>query len=354
MNIFTPIDCYTGYGITGYNIWKNLYSLDNDTTLFVINGGNIEQSWDRDLLMSSLIKQRNYNKDLPCLKIWSAHDLLIRPLGNSKYGALTFFETDTLTVEEKQGYDFLDVIFMPTEWGKKVLLENKVDKPIVVCNPGIDHSLFSDQVPQDKDKDKYVFVNFGKWEIRKGHDILLEIFNKAFNEKDNVELWMINYNPFLNEEQNKEWYEKYKNSKLGDKIKIYPRLPSQSSLRNLLSYTDCGIFPSRGEGWNNCAAELMAMNKPLIITNCSAHTEYCTEKNSYLINIDENEPAIDNMWFFGNANWAKLGSNQIDQGVEHMRSVYKNNIRSNPNGVSTMSTFTWDKTAKILHDTMYS
>ena len=354
MNLFTPIDCYTGYGITGYNIWKHLYASDPELTLFLMSRGNLEQSWDRESLLNSLSKQRHYNKNLPCLKIWQAHDLLIRPLGNSKYGALVFFETDSFTIEENQGYNLVDIIFMPTKWGKETLINNNIKTPIVVCNPGIDHQLFTNEIPEDKDKDKYIFVNIGKWEIRKGHDVLVDIFNKAFDENDNVELWMINYNAFLPEDQNKEWYEKYKNSKLGEKIKIYPRLPSQTSLRNLLNYTDCGIFPSRGEGWNNCATEMMAMNKPLIVTNYSAHTEYCNSDNSYLINIDELEPAVDNLWFFGDGKWAKLGDSQIDQAIEHMRYVYKNNIRSNPNGLNTMSSYTWDKTAKILHDNMYN
>jgi hypothetical protein len=42
----------------------------------------------------------------------------------------------------------------------------------------------------------------GKWEVRKGHDILVELFNDAFMSTDDVELWMCNHNPFYTKEEN--------------------------------------------------------------------------------------------------------------------------------------------------------
>ena len=43
----------------------------------------------------------------------------------------------------------------------------------------------------------------------------------------------------------------------------------------------------------------MALNKPIITTNYSAHTEYCTADNAYLINIDGLTPAEDGKFFDG-------------------------------------------------------
>ena len=68
--------------------------------------------------------------------------------------------------------------------------------------------------------DTYKFINIGKLEIRKGHDFLLEAFNNAFTEEDNVELYMLNHNGFLTEQENKIWANMYKQSKLGSKINI--------------------------------------------------------------------------------------------------------------------------------------
>lgn len=348
MNIISAIDCFTGYGITGYNIWKNIYDKDSNTTLFPIANANIENHWDRDGILKSINNQNYFNKNKPCLKVWHANDLIIRTAGNSKYGCLCFFEIDKISDKEKIGYSIADTIFAPSKWAKNILESNGIKTPIVVCPQGVDTTIFNGELPSDKTQEKYVFINIGKWEIRKGHDILVDIFNRAFNVNDNVELWMLNTNPFLNEEQHNSWIRLYKESPLGEKIKIFPRLPDQKTLSRVISYSDCGIFPSRAEGWNNEAIELLAMNKPIILTDYSAHTEYANTSNSFLVNIQNTEPAQDDIWFDGSGNWASIADNQIDQFIEYMRYVYSNNIRNNPNGIDTTHNFSWDKTSSII------
>lgn len=354
MNIVSPIDCYTGYGITGYNIWKNLYNIDRTSILFPIGGANIESGWDIEIIKHGVNNQIFFDKNKPCFKLWHSNDFFMRPYGNSKYGVLSFFETDKIAELDKHSYNLADIIFMPSEWAKNVLLTHNIKKDIIVCPQGVDTTIFNGEIPEDKkDKNTYIFINIGKWEIRKGHDILVEIFNNAFDNNDDVELWMVNHNPFLNTEQTNTWINFYKNTKLSDKIRFFPRLPNQKTLAHIMSYSDCGIFPSRAEGWNNEAIEMMAMNKPIIITNYSAHTEYCNKDNAYLIDIYDIEPAVDNIWFNGNnGNWAKIGKQQIDQSVEHMRFVYKNNIRTNTEGLKTAKNYNWSKTANIIHNNL--
>ncbi len=351
MNIVTPIDQYTGYGISGYNIFNSLYEIDPDLALFFVAPPNIESLWNKHNIQNSVDRAYHFNPEAPCFKLWFASELFLRTAGKSKYGALSFFEIDTVPEKDLAGYNLLDIIFTPTSWAKSILEKYKVNKPIVVCPQGVDTNIFSPAVPPDK-KDTYIFINIGKWEIRKGHDQLVHMFNNAFEPEDDVELWMVNSNPFLSAEAEKGWHKLYQNSKLGDKIRILPRIENQKLLSSVISYTDCGIFPARAEGWNNGAMEVMAMDKPIIITDYSAHTQYCNTDNAYLIDIPETEPAKDNIWFNGVGNWAKFDSRTIDQAVEHMRYVYKNQIRSNAKGLETANNHSWTKTAQIIYDNM--
>jgi glycosyltransferase involved in cell wall biosynthesis len=352
MNLFTAIDKYTGYGITGYNTFNSLFDIDPELTLFCVSHPNIEDNWDSQKLKISIDRQNNFNRKAPCYKVWQQHDLFTRTVGDSKYGALSFFEIDKVLPKEKAGYSLLDTIFVPSSWAKDILINNGIKNEIVVCPQGVDTNIFNNtNTPTDK-PNTYTFVNIGKWELRKGHDILVEIFNNAFDENDDVELWMINHNPFLNADQHKWWEKFYKNTKLGNKIRTFPRLPTQQDLAKVLSYTDCGVFPSRAEGWNNEAIEMLAMDKPIIITNYSAHTQYCNKDNAYLIDIKETEPADDNIWFHGDGNWASIGLPQINQASEYMRYVYTNNIRNNPNGLKTAQDHSWANTANIVYEHM--
>ena len=94
---------------------------------------------------------------------------------------------------------------------------------------------------------------------------------------------------------------------------------------------------------------MMAMNKPVIATNYSSHTEFCNTQNTYLVDINTTEIAHDGKAFYGQGNWAKLGQSQYDQIVEHMRYVYRNRISNNPAGLETAKEFTWKNSAsKIL------
>lgn len=349
MNIVSPINCHTGYGITGYNIWKNIYSNNHATTLFNIGDISIENHWNKDDIIQSLQNQSTFDPNHNCLKIWHTNDILFRPIGNSKYGCLTFFELDKLPQREINAINLLDVIFVASEWAKNVLIQNKVTTNIVVCPQGVDREIFTDEyIPQPKN-DTYIFINIGKWEVRKGHDVLYRIFNSAFSEQDNVELWMINSNPFLNTEQTQEWIDLYKNSKIGNKIKIFPRIKSQHDLAKLMQYADCGIFPSRAEGWNNEAVEMLSVGKPIIITNYSAHTQYCTNKNSYLVDINSTCVARDDMWFKNtDGDWADLNEDVVEQFVDQMRYVYSHKIMNNPYGIQTAKELSWTNSTSII------
>jgi len=349
MNILTPIDWSTGYGITGYNIWKKIYEKDNTTALFPIGSGNAEINWKQDDINHSINNRLNSITNVSCFKLWYLEDFFLNTHNASKYGGMSFFEIDKLTDIQKKSLSILDTVFVASNWAKQVLIENGIKKDIIVAPLGVDTSIFNSKLPEDKDYNKYIFINIGKWEIRKGHDVLVDIFNDAFTEKDNVELWMLNTNHFLNEEQTKYWYLKYKNSKLSEKIKFFPKLPTQDLLAKVMAFADCGIYPSRGEGWNNEAIETMAMNKPLIITNYSAHTEYCNAKNSFLIDIDDKEKAQDNIFFDGFGRWANIGDKQKEQTIEHMRYVYDNNIRENLSGLETAKFYSWENTANIIY-----
>ena len=195
-----------------------------------------------------------------------------------------------------------------------------------------------------QNKDKYVFLNIGKWEIRKGHDILLDLFNKAFSNNENVELWILaseSTNGYSNEKELNQWKSMYKS----DRVKLFSGVKTHYDIANLIAQCDCGIYPSRAEGWNLELLETMAMNKPAITTNYSAHTEFCTNDNCYLVDIDETEKAFDGKAFKGQGNWAKIGQKQIDDIISHMRYVYKNNINTNLNGLKTPELFSWDNSA---------
>jgi len=205
-------------------------------------------------------------------------------------------------------------------------------------------------------------LSVGKWERRKGHDVLLDAFNKAFLTEDNVELWMLAYNPVISAdpsqagEKNQEWEGLYRSSLLGSKIKFLPRMASHREVAAVMQQSDCGVFLSRAEGWNLPALEMMSCGKQVIITNYSAHTEYCNSSNAHLVEISHLEDAHDGRWFFGHGQWAALGDDQIEQIVSFMREIHAQRQEHgsvvNQAGIDTAERFSWDDTAKSILNTL--
>ena len=154
-------------------------------------------------------------------------------------------------------------------------------------------------------------------------------------------------NPF-NTPQEKSYWESLYNR---PNIKLIPRVDTQEEVYNIMSKTDCGIFPSRAEGWNLELLEMMACGKRVITTNYSAHTEFCNSDNSYLVEIDGLEPAFDAKWFYGHGNWAEITDLQEECLVNHMEQVIldKSNALST-DGVETAKKLTWANTAKEILD----
>jgi hypothetical protein len=351
INLFCPING-TGYGITSLNITKAL-NKDLNISLFPI-GNNIEcnSQEDQELIKKLLNNNSNFAYSAPCLKIWHQYDLAAR-VGNGHYYTFPFFEIDKLTDREIHHLNYSDFIFVASDWAKNILKTNGISKPIYTAPLGVDMNIF--HIPENKiriEKPNYIFFHIGKWEHRKSQDILLKAFDMAFSPQDNVELYLLPFNPFLNEQENQYWFNLVENCRLKDKIKIFGRLETQYQVANFIDNCDCGVFVSRAEGWNNEIIETMAMNKPVIVTNYSAHTQYCDKNNSYLVNIDKTEPANDGKWFNGFGNWAKIDNDQIEQIVHHMKYVYSNRIDTNPNGILTAKFHSWDHTANIIQSTL--
>jgi glycosyltransferase involved in cell wall biosynthesis len=345
INLYCPIN-FTGYGIAGLNIATALNN-QSDVTLNTIGGIQADNPDDIAVIKQLLSKQDTIDGEAPCLKIWHQFDLAER-IGHGKYIAYPFFEIDTFNEREKHHLNLADEIIVSSEWAKNIILNNSIDKPVHIVPLGVNRNIFNSDVNNVDKYDKYVFITVGKWEIRKSHDLVIDLFNKAFDHKDNVELWMVTHNPFLSPEEERHWFNLANNSKLKDKIKIFPRIPSQKELANVMSYASCGIYISRAEGWNLDLLETMSMNKPVIVTNYSGHSEFCNDKNSFLVEIDELETAVDNKWFHGTGKWAKIGPNQQERIISFMRHSYVNTIQTNQEGLNTANTLSWSNTANHI------
>lgn len=353
MNIISPIN-QLGYGIAGLNIVKSLSKLIN-VSLWCIGNPQVTNQNDADIISKCLTNAVFFDVNKPCMRIWHQHDMS-QFVGKSKHIGFPIFELDEFNEREKHNLNSVDQLFVCSRWAKDIAISNlSLHKDQINIIPlGVDTEIFNNSSQESgNNNEKTIFFNCGKWEIRKGHDVIPDIFCGAFTENDNVELWMMNFNPFLKPEDVSAWKNLYLKSKLGSKIKFIDRVDTHKEVYNIMSKTDCGIFPARAEGWNLELLEMLACGKHVIATNCSAHTEFCNYNNSLLIDIDNQEMAYDGQWFHGKCGkWATIGSKQIEQAIEHCREIHKqkqdHTLKINISGIETAKQFSWDNSARAI------
>ena len=343
LNLQAPINSL-GYGVAGYNILKELYRRDPSVALYPIG----QPETMEDFIQDCLNNIRNLELDRPHVKIWHQHDLITR-VGRGKHFGFPIFELTQFDHQELISLSHCDELLVCSEWAKSIL-DKSVGCNVHVVPLGVDTETF--YPAQITNSEKTVFFNCGKWEKRKGHDILGECFNKAFTKTDNVELWMMCDNPFIGD-KNEQWKKIYLESPLGDKIKIIPRQQYHHDVARLMNMVDCGVFPARAEGWNLELLEMMACGKHVIATNYSAHTEFCTPVNCRLVNTHNLETAFDGVFFDGTKGfWAELAKDQEDVIIEYMRDIHSlkqsGQLGLNQNGIDTANKFTWKNTVDKL------
>ena len=219
----------------------------------------------------------------------------------------------------------VDEIWVPSIWHadifKQVLLSFGTYNPSIFVIPEVvDTTLFDPNLYKHKNcsfdinndktcntliNDRFKFLSIFKWEYRKGWDLLLSAYWNAFSVSDPVELSirsyirvfngttpnknitsiiehyaMENFNKRLDELASVKWDGADQYELTLDDVSI-----TREKLRDKLASVDCFVLPTRGEGWGLPIAEAMAMELPVIVTNCTGTSAYLTEENSYSIPI---------------------------------------------------------------------
>jgi glycosyltransferase involved in cell wall biosynthesis len=155
--------------------------------------------------------------------------------------------------------------------------------------------------PEFKDSEKFRFLSVMKWEPRKAWDVLITAFLEEFSsppEKDRVILIIRS----KLDSKNRAEYQNLVNEFLARTNKTPADIPQILFMDELIPYmklpalyntVDCFVLPSHGEGWGLPLMEAMAMEVPTIGTNWSGNTEFMNEKNSYLIQVQKMDPAVE-------------------------------------------------------------
>lgn len=353
-NWYAPLNTLS-YGICGSNILKSLVKLGYTPALFPIGPIHIDQE-DAGVVQDAYQRSFMFDPALPSVRLWHQHGFA-ESIGWGIRCGWPIFELDEFTEIEKNSLNSLDHVFVCSEWAKKIILDqtNHQDQQVDVIPLGIDPTIFSETPLEPVTRSSATrFLLCGKWEIRKNQIEAIDAFSKAFDPSDDVELILHCHNPFFTPEETEKFTASVRSSRMAGKImSTGDRNLTHKQVSQLYHSVDCGVFPSRAEGFNLPLLEMLACGKECIATDFAAHTEFATSLNAKLIQVDEIEPAYDGKWFNGQCgNWASWDSHQEAQLIHHMRAIHRlkqeEGTVNNINGADLGEQMTWDHTAQLL------
>ncbi|RYH28920.1 MAG: glycosyltransferase, partial [Alcaligenaceae bacterium] len=239
----------------------------------------------------------------------------------------------------------LQFLTVTAEHVKKILIDNGVKVPIAVVGNGVDHWLYVQADPDYMlEAGKVRLLHVSSCFPRKGADVLLESYGRAFTADDDVTLIIKTFdNPHNTVDQ-----------MLAEARKRFPNYPSvlvikedytAEQLKALYEHCHILVAPSRAEGFGLPMAEAMLSGLHVITTGWSGQLDFCDPGQCDLIDFSfahasTHEGVASSVW--------------VDPDPEHLATLMKqvSSKCSMPGAVrpepapKLLSDFTWDAVAR--------
>jgi glycosyltransferase involved in cell wall biosynthesis len=279
--------CVRGRGPIGEELEKKgvkVYYLDlkNSFDIFAIKRFHrTVKDFRPDILVTYLIHADLYGRVLGRL-------FGIKKIICSKRGALLQWEWlaffDRLTKRLVTHY-LVQTETAKKEWmGRLRLQENK----FTIIPNGVDIKLFRilvDKLEKKKElgikNNSFVISCVSKLRPGKGHDVLLEAFEKTFGKYENIVLLLVGGGEREKELQDKIFYYSSRNNILF--------LGDRKDVSEILAISDLFVLPTEAEGMSNAILEAMAAGLPIITTNIEVNKELIENKKEGIL-VHPNDP----------------------------------------------------------------
>jgi glycosyltransferase involved in cell wall biosynthesis/cytochrome c-type biogenesis protein CcmH/NrfG len=182
----------------------------------------------------------------------------------------------------------VDEVWVPSSFVRDTFVASGVPagKVFVIPN-GINPEEFRPGLPpfplKTTKRWKFLFVGGTLW--RKGIDVLLTAYGRAFMATDDVCLVIkdMGKGSFYKDQTAEEMIARFRATPRTPEIEYLDGALSAEEQAGLYAACDCLVHPYRGEGFGMPIAEAMACGLPVIVTNAGAALDFCSEERAYLL-----------------------------------------------------------------------
>ena len=240
----------------------------------------------------------------PALQAVTGHNLLpmeprLRGRRNVGYTAFEISHLPTQSIENARHH--FERLVATSTWCRDILREHGLEEAEVVLQ-GVDQAFFNMFENQKVFfQDRFVVFSGGKFELRKGQDLVIRAFQVLQERHDDVLLvnaWFNHWegtartmaaSPHIDFDYQGGDHCAAINRLLAangidlDRVITLPAKP-QTAMARIYKNTDCGLFPNRCEAGSNLVLmEYMACGKPALVSDSSGHRDVASDGNALLL-----------------------------------------------------------------------
>jgi len=246
------------------------------------------------------------------------------------------FETNKLPEAYIQALRHADLVWVPSAWGRAILLEHDLPpEKVFVVPEGVDSLLYH---PYSRAQwasttgDPFRFLAIGKYEERKGYRQLFEAFSvhrRAFPQDE----LLVKADYLLNPSQLREKRSQLRrdiNLLKCSGVKIIEGELDSLSMSILYNCSQAFVFASRAEGWGLPLIDALASGLPTICANHSGQSEYLRRVPGLFASVGFrtvpiSDPEFQRYWPSvdgDHGSWAECDVNDLSKWMGDIRTNY--------------------------------
>ncbi len=187
----------------------------------------------------------------------------------------------------------VDELWVPSRFVRDVFVRAGVStERIAVLPNGIDPAIFRPEGNTSRPLGcrRFMFLFVGGAIRRKGIDVLLQAYQRAFEPGEEVTLAVCSGSnrAYAHNSMQAKLYEFMNDARAPHVLFVEEQL-DDANLANLYRGCDAFVLPYRGEGFGMPIAETMACGKPVVVTKAGPAPEFCPPDCGYFVPASEAE-----------------------------------------------------------------